>query len=183
MRPDDAFWAARIVARFSDEMIGGIVKKAQYSDPKATEYLTKVLIARRDKVLATWLNQVCPVVDPVLGADGALTFKNAAVAARAATEPEGYQLQWFRFDNATNTRTPAGDPQAVMVRLKADSTGGRAESAAEARAPGGLLDSGEYVGVTVTGRHPQHAGWMQPATFFFRRGGSGWTLVGVERGS
>ncbi len=169
MRADDAFWAARIVARFTDEMIGGIVKKAQYSDPRATEYLTKVLIARRDKALATWLNQVCPVVDPVLGADGALTFKNGAVAARAATEPEGYQLQWFRFDNATNTRTPAGDPQAV--------------SAAEARAPVGLLDSGEYVGVTVTGRHTQHAGWMQPATFFFRRGGSGWTLVGVERGS
>src|SRR6185295_17598414 len=39
MRHDDAFWAARIVARFSDEMVGAIVKKAQYSDPQATEYL------------------------------------------------------------------------------------------------------------------------------------------------
>jgi hypothetical protein len=169
MRADDAFWAARIVSRFTDEMIGGIVKKGQYSDPRAIEYMTQTLIARRDKVLVTWLNQVCPVVDPVLTGDGALTFKNAAVAARAATEGEGYQLQWFRFDNATNTRTPAGDPQTASV--------------AEARAPAGLLESGEYVGVSVTGRHPQHAGWMQPATFFFRRGGSGWTLVGVERGS
>ena len=33
MRPDDAFWAARIVARFTDEMIGAVVQKAQYSDP------------------------------------------------------------------------------------------------------------------------------------------------------
>ena len=29
MRPDDAFWAARIVSRFSDEMIGRVVQKAQ----------------------------------------------------------------------------------------------------------------------------------------------------------
>ena len=29
MRPDDAFWAARIVARFSDDAIRAIVEKAQ----------------------------------------------------------------------------------------------------------------------------------------------------------
>ena len=34
MRPDDAFWAARIVAAFSDEAIAAIVRKAKYSDPK-----------------------------------------------------------------------------------------------------------------------------------------------------
>ena len=169
MRADDAFWAARIVARFTDEMIGGIVKKAQYSDPRATDYLTKVIIERRDKVAAAWLNQVCPVVDPVLAADGGLTFTNAAVAARAATEGDGYQLQWFRFDNSTNARTPVGDAQTV--------------STAASRAPAELLGSGEYVGVSVTAKHATHPGWSRASTFFFRRGGSGWTLVGVERGS
>ncbi|HEX2339574.1 MAG TPA: hypothetical protein VHI98_03765, partial [Vicinamibacterales bacterium] len=168
MRADDAFWAARIVARFTDDMIHGIVEKAQYSDPKATEYITKVLIARRDKVTAAWLNQVCPVVDPVLAADGGLTFTNAAVAAKAATEGEGYQLQWFRFDNASNTRTPAGEPQTI--------------STPASRAPDGLLGSGEYIGVSVTGRHAKQPGWSRPTSFFFRRGGTGWTLVGVERG-
>ena len=49
---------------------------------RATDYMTQTLIARRDKVVAAWLNQVCPVVDPALAADGALTFANAAVAAR-----------------------------------------------------------------------------------------------------
>jgi hypothetical protein len=169
MRPDDAFWGARIVARFTNEMIREVVKKAQYSDPRATEYMSKVLIERRDKVLAAWLNQVCPVVDPVLAADGALTFTNAAVAAKAATEGDGYQLQWFSFDNASNTRTPAGEPQTI--------------STTTARAPDGLLGSGEYVGVTVTGRHATQPGWSRPSTFFFRRGGAGWTLVGVERGT
>ena len=64
MRPDDAFWAARIVAKFSDEMIRKVVEKARYSDPKATEYMTQTLIKRRDKVVAAYINQVCPVVDP-----------------------------------------------------------------------------------------------------------------------
>jgi hypothetical protein len=167
MRPDDGFWAARIVARFTDEMIGAIVRKAQYSDPRATAFLTAALIERRDKVVAAWINQVAPVVDPVLASDGALTFTNAAVAARAAAPAERYQLQWFRFDNATAARTPAGSRDTV--------------TGTSGRAPAGLLDSGEFVGVAITAAHPQQPGWARPATFFFRRGGAGWTLVGVDR--
>ncbi|HEX5109664.1 MAG TPA: hypothetical protein VFV95_14525 [Vicinamibacterales bacterium] len=167
MRPDDAFWGARIVSRFTNEMIRGIVMKAQYSDPRATDYMTQVLIARRDKVVAAWLNQVCPVVDSSLAANGTLTFANAAVDAGVATAPEEYSLQWFRFDNATSTRTPMGDPSSVK--------------ALSAQAPAGLLASGNFLGVTISARHPMHAGWARPATFFFRQGSTGWGLVGVER--
>ena len=39
MRADDAFWAARIVSKFSDADIRAIVAKARYSDPRATEYI------------------------------------------------------------------------------------------------------------------------------------------------
>src|SRR5262245_7033937 len=155
MRPDDAFWAARIVSRFTGEMIGAIVRKARYTDPRATAYMTETLIARRDRVLAAWLNAVCPVVDPALASDGALTFVNASVAARAASADGSYELQWFRFDNATNTRTPVGERQTV--------------AALSARAPAGLLDGGEYVGVEISGRHSQQPGWARPAAFFFRR--------------
>ena len=168
MRPDDAFWAARIVARFTDEMIRGVVQKAQYSDPRATEYMTQTLIARRDKVVAAWLNQVCPVVDAALGPDGAFDFANAAVRARAATPPERYQLQWFRFDNAAGTRTPVGEPQRI--------------SGTAARAPVEIAGAGEYAGVEITALHRDHPGWSRPSTLFFRRSGTGWTLVGVERG-
>jgi hypothetical protein len=168
MRPDDAFWAARIVSKFSDEAIRAVVGKAAYSDPAATDFLTKTIIARRDKVVAAWINQVCPVVDPALSADGLLTFANAAVEAKAATAPERYELNWFRFDNATEQRAPVGG--AVTV------------SSGSARAPEGL--SGDFVGVTVTATHPQQPGWKNPSTFFFRRGAAagGWSLVGVERG-
>ena len=155
MRADDAFWAARIVSKFSDEAIRGVVAKAGFTEPAATDYLTRMLIARRDKVVAAWINGVCPVVDPVLSADGALTFANAALDARAATPPERYDLQWFRFDNVADSRTPVG--AAITA------------SSGSARAPEGLLATGEFVGVTIAGRHPQHPGWAVPATFFFRR--------------
>jgi hypothetical protein len=167
MRPDDAFWAARIVAKFSDAMIRGVVEKARYTDPAATDYMSRTLIARRDKVVAAWINQVCPVTDPALSPDGTLTFANAAVDAGAAKPAGAYTLRWFRFDNATDVRTPVGDAVSTPTL--------------SARAPADL--TGDFVGVSISASHPQLAGWARPATFFFRRSGtaSGWTLVGVER--
>jgi len=167
MRPDDAFWAARIVSKFSDEAIRSIVEKARYSDRAATDFVTNTIIARRNKVVAAWINQVCPVADVALSADGSLTFTNAAVDAMAATPPERYSLNWFRFDNATDQRTPVGGAMTV--------------SSGSARVPEGL--TGDFVGVSVTATHPQQPGWMTPSTFFFRRAPGGWSLVGVERGA
>jgi hypothetical protein len=168
MRPEDAFWAARIVARFDEPTIRAVIGKAQYSDPKATEYLTTVLVKRQAKVLRTWLNGVNPVVDPALDAGGRLTFANAAVDAGAAEAGGSYTLEWFRFDNATGTRTPVGEAGSTTT------PGGQA--------PAGLLDGGDFVGVTIVGRHPAHPGWSRPATATFRRSGAGWQLVGLERG-
>jgi hypothetical protein len=172
MRPDDAFWAARIVSRFSNEAIRAVVEKAAYSDPAATDFMTKTIIARRDKVVAAWINQVCPVVDPTLSADGTLAFGNAAVAVRAATPPERYELTWFRFDNTTDQRTSVGEPMTV--------------TSGSARAPDTLMSS-DFIGVSITAVHAQQPGWATPSTFFFKRGGAsgaskGWSLVGVERG-
>jgi len=171
MRPDDAFWGARIVSKFSDESIRAVVEKAHYSDSAATDYLTRTLITRRDKVVAAWINQVCPVVEPQLSPDGTFTFVNAAVEARAANAPGQYELRWFRFDNVTNQRAPVGGAETV--------------ASASGRAPAELLTSGEFVGVSVTAKHEQHPGWANPVSFYFRASGQGsargWELVGIER--
>ncbi len=52
----DARWGARIVAGFTDAHIRAAVECGKYSDPRATEYLTRVLIARRDKIVRRWLS-------------------------------------------------------------------------------------------------------------------------------
>ncbi len=171
MRPDDAFWGARIVSRFSDESIRAVVEKAKFSDPAATDFLTRTLITRRDKVVAAWINQVCPAVEPRLSPEGAFTFVNAAVEARAADAPTQYELRWFRFDNVTDQRVPVGEGETV--------------SGTTGRAPAELVKSAAFVGVSVTAKHEQHPDWANPVTFYFRASqGSarGWELVGTERG-
>jgi hypothetical protein len=167
MRPDDAFWAARIVAKFGEREVRAIVEKAQYSDPAATDYMTRTIMGRREKVLRTWLNQVNPVVDMALTADGALSFANAAVDAGVATPAESYTLQWFAFDNAADEKRYVGD--AVTA---ATPTG---------RPPATLLQGHEYIGVTITAAHPMQKDWAKPATFYFRRDAGGWKWIGAER--
>ena len=51
----DIRWGVRIVAGFTDDHIRAAVAAAQYSDPRASEYITQVLIKRRDKLVARWL--------------------------------------------------------------------------------------------------------------------------------
>jgi hypothetical protein len=51
----DIRWGARIVAAMSDSLIRAAVEQGKYSDPRATEYLTRVLIERRDKIAQAWL--------------------------------------------------------------------------------------------------------------------------------
>ena len=169
MRQDDAFWGARIVARFNDAAIRAIVEKARYSDPRATEYMAGTLIKRRDKVLRTWLNGVNPVVDPALSPQGALTFGNAAVAAKVAEAPASYTLQWFTMDNDADTRANVGEPMTV--------------TAASAQAPAAInaTPAGGYAGLMITASHPTQPAWSKPATFYFRRSAEGWTWVGAER--
>ena len=56
----DIRWGARIVAGFTDAHISAAVAAAQYSDPRAAEYITRILIERRDKLVRRWLGPVVP---------------------------------------------------------------------------------------------------------------------------
>lgn len=166
MREDDAFWAARIVARFSDEAIRAIIAKGRYSDPRAAEALARLLIQRRERIKEVWLTGVNPIVDVSLSPEGTLRFENAAVTHGATTAPEGYALTWSRFDNATDTRSVVGD--AVFAREP------------QGFAPAGLLAAGDYVAVTIATRHPAFPGW-KPVQVYFRRAGCAWETVGIDR--
>ncbi len=167
MRADDAFWGARLVAKFSDAAIRAIVDKAHYSDPAASEYIAKTLIARRDKVLRAWLTGTNPIVEPSLAADGTFTFRNAAVDAGVATAPSEYRLSWAGYDNATGVASgPVADARVESPR---------------ADAPASILQGREFVSVVVRSVHSEHPSWNAPVTIVFRRTGQGWRPVGLER--
>ena len=166
VRADDAFWAARRLAEISDDTIRAVVETAEYADPQAAEYLTAVLIKRRDKVLARWLNLVLPIVDPVLETDGRLTFRNIAVEKGAATPPAEYRIRWGRFDNAADSATFLDHPQTVP--------------GPQAPAPREVLSSA-FVVAQVEAVHPDHPEWSTPTRVYFRRQATGWETVGLER--
>jgi len=166
MRADDAFWAARIVARFSEGDIRAVVEKAQYSDPRATDYLTAALVERQRRVLRSWLNGVNPLVDFALDPEGVLTFGNAAVEAGVATPASDHELRWSRFDNDT------GEAGRAVV-----ATG----SGRRFVAPSDVLDGASFVQVEIRSQHAEHPAWQTPVTVHFRREDDGWALVGVRR--
>jgi hypothetical protein len=166
LRADDAFWGARLVAAFSEEAIAEIVRKARYSDPKVTDYLTGALIKRRDRIARAWLTHVNPVVSPSLSQGGVMRFANAARDAGVATAPTAYDIVWGSFHNATSTHVSAGGPMRVPEP--------------ETTAPAAAL-TGEYVAATIRTVHPAYPRWRAPVTVYFRKAARGWSLVGIDR--
>jgi len=165
-REDDAFWAARRIAAFSDELIRAAVKAGEFSDPKAEKYLGDVLIKRRDKILALYLTVINPIVNPRLDASG-LTFENAAIAAGVAKGQPTYRASWMLFDNNTGATKPLSTTDSQTTTMAA---------------PAGLPTApGSYVQVDISADLAAFPTWKQPVKTHFRRTAQGWQLVGLER--
>lgn len=165
MRAEDAFWAARIIARFDEPAVRAIVGKGRYSDPRAAEFIVRTLMERRDKVLRAWLTGVMPLVDPVLDGSG-LTFRNAAVDAGVSPAAVAYDVTWYAFDNATGAHRRVGDAERIGP-------------GARAAMPAALANEAFVMAaVSADGADPD---WRKPARVYFRKQGGGWTLVGLER--
>jgi len=166
-RPEDQFWAARIISHVPAEAVRAIVESAKYTDARATEYLIETILARKAKVMRLWLNATNPVVDFSLDPEGRMRFRNASEIVGMAKPAERYSVQWARFDNATGTLTPLGDEQSI--------------TGLEAQAPRQLL-SDPFIAATIRAFHPDHPAWQHPVIVYFRRApDSTWTLVGLER--
>ena len=164
LRDDDAFWAARRVAAFTDEQIRTAVHTGQFSNPEAEKYVADVLIQRREKIKSTYLTAVNPIVNPRLDSNG-LTFENAAVAGGVAQGSVGYRASWMRFDNATGNTTPISETKGTTTTIAA---------------PSGLPSSG-FVAVDIAADTDTYPAWKQPVRAYFRQDGGSWKLVGLER--
>ena len=164
LRDDDAFWAARRIAAFSDDMIRAVVKTGQFSNPAAEKYLADVLIQRRDKIKSVYLTHVNPIVTPHLDTRG-LTFRNEAVAEGVAQGPVAYRASWMLFDNTTGATRPLADTKSETTTIAA---------------PAGLPSTG-FVAVDIAADSDTNAAWSRPVRAYFSRNGENWKLVGFER--
>ena len=132
LRADDAFWAARRVAAFTDDMIRAAVHTGEFSNPAAEKYLADVLIQRRETIKRIYLTGVNPIVNPRLDAKG-LTFGNAAVDGGVASGAVTYRASWMTFDNMTGATKPLSETNSATTTIAA---------------PGGLPSSG-FVAVDI----------------------------------
>jgi len=170
LREDDAFWAARRIAAFSDDLIRAAVHTGQLSDPMAETYLADVLMKRRDKIARVYLSAVNPIVSPRLETSttgGRLSFDNAAVTAGVAEPPSAYHASWMLFDNASAETRPISDTQSATTTIDV---------------PLNLPTSaGTIVAVDIAADSEAQPSWKQPVRVYFRRASQSWTLVGLER--
>lgn len=168
MRPDDAFWAARIVSRFDANIVRAIVEKARFTDPQATEYLTRTLMRRREKVLRAWLTKVNPLAEFAITKSSELSFQNAAEVEGLTTPAQHYRIQWARFDNATGISSEIDESIVREPRVALPA------AFQSASAP-------EFLEARVSASHPDFPTWGRPVIVHFRKSGGGWTLVGLTR--
>ena len=171
----DAFWAARMLAKFTDEVIEAVVAEAQFSDPRAVAYLAEVLRVRRDNAVDYWITQTNPLDDFVLSGSGdslALEWDNAAIRVGAASGGARYGVRWSAFDNRTGGVAGLSDREVSETRI-----------AVPTNAWGTPDDFGyRYLRAHIFTRHPDFAWWEEPVIVTVRdKGTDGIDIVGIER--
>lgn len=107
----DGFWGAKLVMSFSNEAIEGIVKQAQYSDPRAEAYMIDALIKRRDRIGRYWYSRVNPLdwFEVTSVSDGIQTVKFTDLAVEAGFESA--EESFYRYTLMHNK--PGGGDQAL----------------------------------------------------------------------
>lgn len=168
----DAFWAARIVARFTDEDVRALVQEGGLSDPEAEDYLYRTLLKRRDKIVAHWLTRTNPLDAFSVGPGGRLTWENAAVRAGLEAGEESYRVRWYALDNDSAVASPVGD------EIGTDQQG--VEVLPGAWGPVDR-DGRRYALVEISVLHPDRPAWERPVVVALRTADDGAEVVGIRR--
>jgi hypothetical protein len=164
-RADDKFWAAYKMAFITEDIVRAVVAAARFEDPVAAEHLVDFIMRRRQRILATYLPAINPVVDPVLSAAGRLSFRNAAVEFAGASPPRAYRAAWSAFDNDRGVAAPIGVTEATGTAVDAPS-----------------LPPTRYLKVELRSVGAPVPAWEMPIDLYFRRNSAdGWDLVGLVR--
>lgn len=171
----DAFWAARIASRFSDDMIRAIVETGEMSDPHDARYLTDVIIKRRDKVVAYWIAQTNPLDSFKVirnSTEAELAFDNAATRLHVAKAESTYRVRWSSRNNQSCGAQPIGQPIVTPTPRIAvpDEAWGQADDASD-----------RYAVASIETLHPEFPWWSSPVVVTVRNRAGAMEVVGIDR--
>jgi hypothetical protein len=119
MQEQDGAWMARIMARFTDELVAAAVSVGSF-DPASAHYLLRTLIQRRDAILRRYLGRVSPLADVKLEGTTLCALDLARLAGIARDDLSGFDARLYAGSSAafTSQLPVAGYPRgAVCVRL------------------------------------------------------------------
>ena len=171
MTDRDAFWAARIIMRFTPDELRAIVETGQFSDPRHTEYFLEVLIERQRKTAREYLNRMNPL-DEFEVTDGRLRFANLAERHGFAEPGSTYRVQWSIYDNGADRRQPIGAPgEQTRADLPLP------------QAPDVRPGSNRFLLAEIRTRHDDHPRWNRSVGVYLRPAGDAFEVVGLERES
>ncbi|HEX4948362.1 MAG TPA: hypothetical protein VFZ34_16935 [Blastocatellia bacterium] len=119
MTDRDAYWAAKIVASFTDEQIRAAVATGELSDPKAAEYLTQQLIIRRDAIAREYFTRNAALDDLQLKQTSngwIINFTDLRMQFAGKNEETTYEYQLAAADDAKRVLASGklNDPQLTL---------------------------------------------------------------------
>jgi hypothetical protein len=156
MLADDAFWAAKIVARFSDEAIRRITATGDFTSVDVSAHLAEVVMKRRDKVVAHYFRQLAPLDGFGVAED--LTFRNLG-EERGLGVVDTYRYEWFAFDNETGESAPLAEGESPAPRIPIPES------------------SSEYLRVRIRSLSRTEPNWRHAVDVYVR----GSRVVGIDR--
>ena len=169
----DAFWGAKLMSRFTDEMIRAVVRTGQISDAEAEAYLITTLIKRRDKCVRYWISRTNPLDNFEVRGDGdELRFDNAATRIGAVAGVAEYSVQWSSLDNLRDIEDVGAEPiqnSEKRVQVPADTWGPRDDSGFR------------YAVARIRTLHSENPQWEEPVVVSLRQADGAYDVVGIRR--
>ena len=164
----DAFWAAKIIMRFTEEELRAIVKTGQINDGHQEVYFLKTLIERQRKCGDYGLNRVNPLDEFRLSGSN-LEFTNLSEKYGLGASGSAYQARWSVYDNASGASREVGQGTAVNTPRLA--------------IPSESLSGDSYLAVSIRTQNASHQSWNREVRVYLRPASGGYQIVGIERES
>ena len=167
MTDRDAFWAAKIIMRFTPEELLAIVETGQLSDPEQERYFHQVLVERQQKSADYYMSRVNPLDEFEVSEDG-LRFANLSERYGFAEAGTRYEMSWSVYDNDTDTTLALTDATTRIDTLLP--------------LPGNTLPAGDtYLLAEIRSRHDAFPAWNRPLRVYLRPTVGTFAVVGIER--
>jgi hypothetical protein len=117
MSERDGAWMARILARFTPEMLHALAEAGKFSDASNTTYLTSVLEGRLDKVLDRYLLRLSPITDVHMDQSGELCALDLA-AWRGVRDASSFHYDARTLSGAPLVVTKRSGPGEICVEVE-----------------------------------------------------------------